>query len=330
VPFLLIDDIRRGIVWMFQNKTSELLETGNDGSFGSISRSVFLRNLALVIGGVPVTALFAGIFYGAYRYKIHRVSLTFKHLPKEFDGLKIVQLSDIHSGSFTKKHAVEKGIRMVNELKPDVILFTGDLVNNKTDEVEPWISVLSKLSAPMGVFSILGNHDYGDYYNFPSETDKRKNLMEMHQSHKKLGWRLLLNESTSLEKNGARISLIGVENWGMKGFAKYGKLDKAYASATEDFKILMSHDPTHWDAQVKTEFKDIALTLSGHTHGMQFGIEIPGFIKWSPSSLAYKHWAGLYQEANQYLYVNRGFGFLGYPGRVGIWPEITELTLRRS
>jgi predicted MPP superfamily phosphohydrolase len=275
--------------------------------------------------------LFGSLLYGfgnKYRYHIKRIPLAFDNLPVSFKGLKIVQISDIHSGSFTDKKAVMHGVNMIMNEKPDLILFTGDLVNNTSEEMNDYMDVFSKLNAPMGVYSTLGNHDYGDYTHWNSREEKVANLERLKHIHSELGWRLLMNEHVALEKGEDKIALIGVENWSAKAsFKKYGDLKKAYyGSAPYPFKILMSHDPSHWDAEVRRSYGDIDLMLSGHTHGMQFGIEIPGF-KWSPVQYIYKQWAGLYQEGAQKLYVNRGYGFIGYPGRVGILPEITVFEL---
>jgi predicted MPP superfamily phosphohydrolase len=267
-------------------------------------------------------------FSNKYNYKIKKLSLHFPNLPASFKGLKIVQVSDIHSGSFTHKHAVQHGVEKILALKPDLILFTGDLVNNEATEMENYMDVFNQLRAPMGVYSVLGNHDYGDYKTWDSKADKILNLERLKAVHGELGWRLMMNENTLLEKNGEQIALIGIENWSNKArFPKYGDLKKAYAGTESvPFKILMSHDPSHWDAEVRPKYNDIDLMLSGHTHGMQFGVEIP-WLKWSPVQYVYKQWAGLYESGAQKLYVNRGFGFIGYPGRVGILPEITFIEL---
>ncbi|MGN6166215.1 MAG: metallophosphoesterase [Flavisolibacter sp.] len=324
--FFLLDDIRRGIQWiagklLFNNTEGEEMESGR------MSRSVFLSWFGLAVGG----SLFSSLIYGfsnKYNYKVKRVSLKYPNLPPSFRGLKIAQLSDIHSGSFNDKTAVLKGVEKTLALQPDIILFTGDLVNNIADEMADYMDVFSRLKAPMGVYSILGNHDYGDYVAWPDAQAKRKNLEKVKQVHQQLGWRLLLDEHVMLEKESQQIALIGIQNWSaLKRFPKYGNLGKAYAGAeAAPFKILMSHDPTHWDAEVRPKFGDIDLMLSGHTHGMQFGVEIPWF-KWSPVEYVYKQWMGLYEEGRQKLYVNRGYGFIGYPGRVGILPEITLIEL---
>ncbi|MFY9150433.1 MAG: metallophosphoesterase [Prolixibacteraceae bacterium] len=293
-----------------------------------ISRYTFISQTALFLGA----ALTSGLTYGMtrrYSYKIRRVQVKLNDLPDEFKGLKIAQISDIHSGSFDNPEAVSEGVASIMNEKPDLILFTGDLVNNRAEEIVPYIEVFKALEAPLGVFSVLGNHDYGDYVSWPSDEAKRQNLDRLKQHHAAMGWRLLLNEHVILERSNQQLALIGIENWGARGFTKYGDLKKAVAgleNTAVPVKILLSHDPSHWDAQVRQDHPDISLTLSGHTHGMQFGIEIPGF-QWSPVQYLYKQWAGLYQEQNQYLYVNRGFGFLGYQGRLGILPEITMIEL---
>jgi predicted MPP superfamily phosphohydrolase len=342
--FFLVDDLRRVIQWtagklFFSNTEGETMEQGV-----RISRSVFLSWAGMIVGG----GLFGSLIYGLgnkYRYRTHRLQMAFDNLPAGFKGLKIVQISDIHSGSFTNKQAVAHGVEMVLDEKPDLILFTGDLINNLAEEMENYVDVFKKVKAPMGVYSILGNHDYGDYVSWPDRDEEHRkreqeagkhlltplqqaNLERLKDIQAELGWRLLLDEHVELERNGDKIALIGVQNWSSKArFPKYGDLRKAYAGAeTYPFKILMSHDPSHWDAQVRTMYKDIDIMLAGHTHGMQFGVEIPGF-KWSPVQYVYKEWAGLYEENKQKLYVNRGYGFIGYPGRVGILPEITVIEL---
>jgi predicted MPP superfamily phosphohydrolase len=254
------------------------------------------------------------------------VPLQFDRLPAAFKGLKIIQISDIHSGSFNNKAAVQKGVDAILKQAPDLILFTGDLVNNKAEEMIDYIDMFTQLKAPLGVYSILGNHDYGDYVQWSSAEEKRQNLERLKKVHAQLGWKLLLNEHVLLEKNGQEIAILGVENWSSKArFPKYGRLDDAYKGTQSiPFKILMSHDPSHWDAEVCKLYPDIDLMLAGHTHGMQFGVELP-WVKWSPVQYVYQQWAGLYERKEQKLYVNRGYGFIGYPGRVGILPEITVL-----
>ncbi len=324
--FFLIDDIRRGMMWLigklFSNPSVDISESAE-----GITRSTFISWLGIAVGGTLFGTLLYG-FSNKYNYQVKRVKLAYDNLPAGFKGLKIVQISDIHSGSFTDKKAVEKGVQKILNEKPDLVLFTGDLVNDRTSEMETYMDVFKKIKAPMGVYSTLGNHDYGDYVQWESREAKAANLLQLKGVHATLGWDLLMNEHRVLERNGDTIALLGIENWGAKGrFPKYGKMDKAYPGTEKiPFKILMSHDPSHWDAQVRTDYPDIDLMLAGHTHGMQFGIELPGF-KWSPVQLMYKQWAGLYEEGRQKLYVNRGYGFIGYPGRVGILPEITVIEL---
>lgn len=324
---MLGDEVRRLITWIIHLFTHKP-EVGAAAD-NAIPRSIFIQRMALILGGT----LLGGFMYGVtnrYNYQVRRIKLSFKNLPAAFKGLKIVQVSDIHSGSFDRHIAVERGAKLIMDEKPDIIFFTGDLVNNKAEEIVPYMDIFSKLQAPLGIYSTLGNHDYGDYVQWPSKEAKIHNLDTLKAHHGAMGWRLLLNEHVVLEKGEDKIAILGIENWGAKaGFPKYGKMAAAYNGLPEKnipFKILLSHDPSHWDAQVRPEYPDIDLTLSGHTHGMQLGVEIPGF-KWSPVKYIYKEWAGLYQEANQYLYVNRGFGFLGYPGRLGILPEITVIEL---
>ena len=324
--FFLVDDLRRAIQWavakiFFRNTEGE--SQVNEG----ISRSVFLSWMGIGIGGTLISSLIYG-FSNKYNYHIRRVPLSFSNLPPAFRGLKIVQISDIHSGSFDNKKAVERGVQMILDLKPDLILFTGDLINDRATEMLGYEDVFSRLKAPMGVFSTLGNHDYGDYVKWPSQDVRDQNIDHLKNLQAAMGWRLLMNEHVVLEKEGQEIALIGIENWSAKArFPKHGKMWEAYPGAEKyPFKILMSHDPSHWDAEVRPRYGDIDLTLAGHTHGMQFGIEIPGF-KWSPVKYVYDQWAGLYEEGNQKLYVNRGYGFIGYPGRVGILPEITLIEL---
>ncbi len=269
------------------------------------------------------------MFTGKYNYKVLRYSLTFDDLPEAFDGYTITQISDIHSGSFDNENKVAYGVDLINQQKSDVILFTGDLVNNMTAEMKPWKSLFATLQAKDGVFSVLGNHDYGEYMRWESSEAKAKNLADLKTLQKEMGWDLLLNEHRTLERDGSQIKLIGVENWG-QGFKQAGDLQKASAGIVKsDFKILMSHDPTHWKEQVKGSDLNYHLTLSGHTHGMQYGIEIPGWIKWSPVKYRYENWAGIYEEFGRYINVNRGFGFIGYPGRVGIWPEVSVIELKK-
>ena len=327
--FLIFEDIKR-LILLVRNKfgKSENYELLDSKESTKINRSEFLSKVAIASASIPASGMSLGVVNGAHNYKVHKKDVFIKNLPEAFDGFTVGQLSDIHSGSFYDIKAVEKGIKLMNDQKTDIICFTGDLVNNETKEVDLFKKLFSTLSAPMGVYSVLGNHDYGDYKSWDSEADKQKNLDDMILAHEEMGWRLLMDENVLLERGGQKIALIGVQNWGTGRFPKYGDLYKAH-KGTEGIatKVLLSHDPSHWKAQVLPEFKDIDLAMAGHTHGFQFGIEI-GSFKWSPAKYRYKEWAGLYTKDNQHLYVNRGFGFLGYPGRVGIYPEITVLTLR--
>jgi hypothetical protein len=325
--FFLIDDVRRLIQWAaekaFFRNTEVAQMTG-----GGISRSVFLSWLGLAAG----TTLFGSLIYGfsnKYNYKVKRVKLAFDNLPPGFKGMKILHFSDVHSGSFMNKKAVEHGVEKIMAENADLVIFSGDLVNDRATEMKDYIDVFNRVKAPMGVYSTFGNHDYGDYVKWPYDgVTKEQNLFNLAKIHQQLGWRLMMDEHVELERNGDKIALIGIQNWSAKAhFPRYGNMKKAYAGAKNyPFKILISHDPSHWDAQVRPEYGDVDLTLSGHTHGMQFGVEIPGF-KWSPVQYIYKEWDGLYEEGKQKLYVNPGFGFIGYPGRVGILPELTVIEL---
>lgn len=294
-------------------------------------RRKFVSQVALALGTIPFSSLLYGMYQGRYNYRVLKYTLTYPSLPDSFDGFQITQISDLHCGSFDNTEKVAYGMELINQQKSDLLLFTGDLVNNKSSEARPWVDLVANIEAPYGKFSVLGNHDYGDYSSWESEAAKQKNMEEMHQTHKDMGFDLLLNESRYIEKNGEKIALVGVENWGAGRFKKAGDLEKSIAQIQpEDFKILLSHDPSHWEAEVLPHSYPFHLTLSGHTHGFQFGIEIPGWIKWSPIQWRYKHWAGIYEEKEQKLNVNRGFGYLAYPGRVGIWPEITVITLKKE
>jgi predicted MPP superfamily phosphohydrolase len=294
------------------------------------TRRKFISQLAIAIAAIPFASFIYGIIQGKYNYKVIKYRLSFDDLPEAFDGYTITQISDIHSGSFTNKEKIQYGVDLINDQKSDLLLFTGDIVNNKADEMDEWIPVFDKLEAKEGKFSILGNHDYGDYMDWKEPEDKVHNFEEVKNIHQKIGFDLLLDEHRYLEKDGQKIALIGVENWG-KGFNQSGDLKKASKEVRqEDFKILMSHDPSHWEYKVKKDDFNYQLTLSGHTHGLQLGIEIPGWFKWSPSKYVYKQWAGLYEEFGRYINVNRGFGYHAFPGRVGIWPEITVIELKKS
>lgn len=295
----------------------------------TLTRKDFLKKAGVIAAAIPFGTLLFGMVKTAYDFTIRKQKLKITNLPNAFKGLKIVQISDLHVGSFLDDEPIKKVVNLINEQKPDMIFFTGDLVNDISEEVLPFIDVLSQIKAPLGVFSILGNHDYGDYFYQKDDLEGKKHNYElMKKIHKKIGWKLLLNENVVLEKNNERIAILGVENWGTgERFPKYGDLDQAKNGLLpNDIKLLLSHDPSHWEAKILPEHSDIAATFSGHTHGMQFGIEIPNF-KWSPSQYLYNQWAGLYTSNLQQLYVNRGLGFIGYPGRVGILPEITVVEL---
>jgi predicted MPP superfamily phosphohydrolase len=318
------EDIVRGSIFIYRK-----LSTSSPDHLPS--RRKFISTIALGLGAIPFLSLLYGMYRGKYNFKVLSYELEFDNLPEAFDGYQITQLSDIHSGSFDNTKKIEYAINLVNEQNSDAILFTGDLVNNLADEMTPWTSVFKKLKAKDGVFSILGNHDYGDYYDFDSKDKKQENFEALLNIHAEMGWDLLRNENREIKRGESKLKLIGVENWGKGGFKRAGDFDKAADGVDpKDFKILMSHDPSHWDEVIKTHEKDVQLTLSGHTHGMQFGIEIPGWFKWSPVQYRYDQWAGLYKNAKRFINVNRGFGYLAYPGRVGIWPEITVIKLKRK
>lgn len=325
ILFLFSEDIFRILSGVYQKLFGESKE------FSLPERRRFLGMIALGIAALPFGALLYGMYKGKYNFKVLRYTLEFEDLPDSFDGYQITQISDIHSGSFDDRKKIEYGVDLINKQKSDLLLFTGDMVNNKTEEMLPWADLFSTLEAKDGKFSVLGNHDYGDYIAWETEASKQRNLQDLKDLQRTMGFDLLLNEHRYLQKGKDRIALVGVENWGKGGFKKAGDLKKASAQIhPNDFTILMSHDPSHWSEEVLHDEKHYHLTLSGHTHGMQFGIEIPGWVKWSPVKWRYPHWAGIYKELGQFINVNRGFGFLGYPGRVGIWPEITVLTLKKK
>jgi len=295
------------------------------------ARRKFVSSVAIGLAAIPFGALLYGMYKGKYNYQVLKYELEFDDLPDNFHNYKITQISDVHSGSFDDFNKVAYGVDLVNEQRSDAIFFTGDIVNNRTEELLPWKDVFAKLEAKDGVYSILGNHDYGDYAIWESEEAKAKNLEDLKEMQREMGFDLILNSNRYLEKEGQRIALIGVENWGRGGFTKAGDLEKAKEGiAREDFKILLSHDPSHWEDVALQDEYHYHLTLSGHTHGMQFGVEIPGWVKWSPVGWRYKYWAGIYKEMDQFINVNRGFGFIGYPGRFGIWPEISVITLKKK
>ena len=303
----------------------------NEQNFYIPSRRKFLSTLALGAAAIPFSALLYGMIKGKYNFKVLKYELEFANLPEAFDGFTMTQISDIHSGSFDNKNKISYAVDLINQQDSDAIFFTGDLVNNVADEMDDWKELFSNLSAKEGVFSVLGNHDYGDYIRWNSEEEKLKNLNKLKKIQSEMGWNLLLNENFYINRKNQKIAIVGVENWGENGFKQAGDLDAACKNINNsDFKVLLSHDPSHWKSRVKNDDRNFQLTLSGHTHGMQFGIEIPGWIKWSPVKYRYENWAGIYEEKGRFINVNRGFGFLGYPGRVGIWPEITVIKLKKK
>tara|TARA_R110002074_G_scaffold91459_1_gene200033 strand:+ start:5372 stop:6595 length:1224 start_codon:yes stop_codon:yes gene_type:complete len=311
--------IQKLVSWISSNPTQPIS-----------GRRKFISQIALGLAAIPFASFLYGIIQGRYNYKVLKYQLAFKDLPDAFDGFTITQISDIHSGSFTNKEKIQYGVDMINEQESDLLLFTGDIVNNKASEMDDWLDMFSDLKAPYGKYAILGNHDYAEYIRGISEEEKEQQFEEIKNIHPKIGFDLLCNENRYIEKEGQKIALIGLENWG-KNFKQAGDLSKASQGISkEDFKILMSHDPSHWDAEVKQADLNYHLTLSGHTHGLQMGIEIPGWIKWSPSKYVYRQWAGLYEEYGRYINVNRGFGYHAFPGRVGIWPEITVIELKKA
>lgn len=321
--FLVVEDLYRGFNF--------LLSLVRDKASFDLSRKAFLSKGAVVLAALPFTSLIYGMVKGAFNYQVRRVTLNLKNLPDAFDGMKILQISDLHTGSFAFKEPLQRAVEMIKKEAADIAFFTGDLVNNKADEAFPFKDILSQITAPKGVYSVIGNHDYGDYIHWMTPEAKEENFKRLTKFHKELGWNLLMNENVILEEKGQKLAIIGVENWGASmRFPRKGDLVKA-KQGTEDVpvKLLLSHDPSHWDAQIRKDHQDIDVTFSGHTHGFQFGIEIPGF-KWSPVQYVYKQWAGLYEEGMQKLYVNRGIGFLGYLGRVGISPEITVFHLKKE
>ncbi|WP_299397711.1 metallophosphoesterase [uncultured Gelidibacter sp.] len=325
IVFLFGEDIVRVITGLYSKFF------GPKETFYMPSRRKFVSGIALGVAAIPFASMLYGMYKGKYNFKVIKHVLHFEDLPAAFDGYRITHISDIHSGSFDNRAEIEHAVNLIKEQRSDAILFTGDLVNNKSSEMLPWKDLFAELKADDGVYSVLGNHDYGDYIDWDSTAEKKQNLEELIALQKDMGYDLLLNEHRFIERDGQRIAVLGVENWGKGGFKKAGDLKKAAEGVKpDDFKILMTHDPSHWDEVVISDDYHYHLTLSGHTHGMQFGIEIPGWIKWSPIKYRYKHWAGVYREMGQYINVNRGFGYLGFPGRVGIWPEITVIELKRG
>ncbi|WP_222983184.1 metallophosphoesterase [Flagellimonas meishanensis] len=325
--FMLLEDIGRGFAFVY-NKVSGFSHPEN----GHLpARRKFISAIAVGLASIPFGALLYGMYRGKYNYQVLKYELEFDDLPEAFHGYQITQISDVHSGSFDDAVKVAYGVDLINQQKSDVIFFTGDMVNDRTDEMIPWKETFARLEAKDGMFSILGNHDYGDYTTWETEEAKAQNLEDLKAVQKEIGFDLILNSNRYLERDGQKIALLGVENWGRGGFKKAGDLEKAKEGVSkDDFKILLSHDPSHWEDIALHDDYHYHLTLSGHTHGMQFGVEIPGWVKWSPVKWRYKYWAGLYKELGQFINVNRGFGFIGYPGRVGIWPEISVITLKKK
>ena len=321
ILFLFPEDILRVIKFLFSKIQNKKIDN---------SRRKFISNLSLAVAAIPIPIMIHGITRGRYNFKVVNHEIGFKDLPESFDGYTITHLSDFHCGSFESRSKLKYAIDLVNEQNSDLIAFTGDFVNNTYTEILPWIDEFKKINSKDGKFSILGNHDYGDYYDWGNEENKKLGFKKLIEIQNELGFKVLRDESVHIKKNNEKISLVGVDNCG-DGFKKKGDIDKAINGLYEsDFKIVLSHDPSHWDKILVDHKEKFNLTLSGHTHGMQFGIEIPGFIKWSPVKYRYKYWAGLYERSNQFINVNRGFGVLGFPGRVGIWPEITVIKLRKA
>jgi predicted MPP superfamily phosphohydrolase len=325
---MLIGDIGKLVAW---TGAKAVAMVGNNELSVDLARNRFLSQLALVAGAIPIVSLVYGITVGRRNYKVHKMPLLIKNLPSQLESIKIVQISDIHVGSYFDRASVQKGIDLILAEQPDIIFFTGDMVNNFANEMEPYFELFKQIKAPYGVYSVLGNHDYGDYVYWENAEAKLQNIEEVKMWHKKLGWDLLLDEHRILQINGAQLAVIGVQNWSERGnFPKYGNLQKATAGLPDDIpQLLLSHDPSHWRGEVLKKFPAVDVMFAGHTHGMQFGVEVPG-IKWSPVQYIYKEWAGLYQEGSQQLYVNRGFGFIGYPGRIGIHPEISSFSLAQA
>ena len=323
---LLGEDVFRILIGV----VNHFVDYNNEATFLP-SRRKFVSQVGLGLAAIPFLSLIYGIFEGKYNFKVIKQAIFFPDLPDAFDGFTITQISDVHSGSFDNPDKIEYAIDLINQKKTDLILFTGDIVNTHAKEMHPWITTFNKIeNHPFGKYAVLGNHDYGEYVTWKTKEEKAKNFEAIKELYGQIGFNLLLNEHTFIEKEGQKIALVGVENWG-HNFKQAGDLDKAGAGLTKnDFKILMSHDPSHWEHVVKSDPNHYHLTLSGHTHGMQFGIEIPGYFKWSLAQYVYKQWAGLYENLGRYVYVNRGFGFHAYPGRVGIMPEITVIQLKKG
>lgn len=327
--YVILNRLVIGVTNLYQRLFAKLPIEHNQEGKHLMSRNRFIRKVAVLTASLPLAVKGFNIINRAYDYQLRKERIILPHLPKAFHGLTVGQISDIHTGSFTNKSAVKGGVDLLMQEKADLVFFTGDLVNQQSDEAKEYFDVFKKIKAPLGVYSILGNHDYGDYRSWSTAEARKQNFEDMLSAHKELGWQLLRNENRLLQESGESLAILGVENWGIKRFSKYGNIKEAYQGSQEAaVKLLLSHDPSHWDAQV-LGYQDIDVTFSGHTHGFQFGVEI-GDFRWSPSQYLYKQWAGLYQEGGQYLYVNRGYGFIGIPGRIGINPEVTVFELLRA
>jgi uncharacterized protein len=324
--FMFLEDIFR----IFSGTITHFMGDNDSGNFLP-NRRKFISQMALAIAAIPFTSLLYGMTKGKYNYKVIKQTLFFSDLPDDFDGFTITQISDVHSGSFDNPDKIQYAVDLINQHKTDLMLFTGDIVNTHATEMHPWIETFNNIdNHQYGKFAVLGNHDYGEYVTWSSQAAKDENFEAIKKVYGDIGFDLLLNQNKKIKKGSSEIAIVGVENWG-KNFKQAGDLNKASEGlSNEDFKILMSHDPSHWEYEVKNHDKNFQLTLSGHTHGLQFGIEIPGIIRWSPVQYVYKQWAGLYENLGRYIYVNRGFGFHAYPGRVGIWPEITVFELKKA
>lgn len=321
----LLVDLSRFVTWLIDKLI--ILFDKNSQPISLEERRGFLVKMGLALAAIPFASMLYGITFGKYNYKVKKVSLSFPNLDKEFDGYKIIHISDIHAGSFDSKTSVSTGIDLINQQNPDLVLFTGDLVNDRADEIDEYIEVFRGIKSKDGIYSVTGNHDYGLYHNWESKEAQSENFTRLLQKHGELGFEILMNENRQIRRGEGYFNLVGIENWGLPPFPQKGDLNEALKGVDEKFTLLLSHDPSHWDAETIHHENHIDLTLAGHTHGMQFGIEIPG-VRWSPVKYKYPRWAGLYQEGKKFLYVNRGFGFLGLPGRVGIWPEITVIELK--
>jgi uncharacterized protein len=327
---LLFEDITRLLKVIVLGFLSVFRKKGDRKEEFSLSRSRFLNQTGIIIGGLTLGLFSRGMISGMFNFTTRSLRLSFKNLPAGFHGFRIVQISDLHLGTFYSSKPLERAVEQINALRPDVIFFTGDLVNTFSEETKGFTEILGSLNAPLGVYSILGNHDYGDYHRWENDKDKKENFVRLKEIQASMGWRLLTNEHAELLKNGEKITLIGVENWGRGRFSRYGDMERSTKNIPDNpFTVLLSHDPSHWTYEISKRYPFVDLTFSGHTHGMQFGLDLPG-MKWSPAKYFYKHWMGLYREGDQYLYVNRGIGSIGYPGRIGVMPEITLVELFKS